>query len=420
MELSTLLIQLIVIITLAHGLGWATRKIHQPYVVGEMIAGIVLGPSVCGWALPTLSQILFRPEQLGPLRALSQIGLIIFMFLVGLEFNPRQIREHAQTIVFTSCASLVVPFISGAALALLLYSRLAGQVPLAHFVLFFATAMSITAFPVLARILAERRQSQTKLGVIALSCAALGDVSAWMLLAAVLLFIRTSGKSVDISLVLAGVVAYIAAMSLGAHRLLRRLNTTYQERGGITPGILATAIIVMLGSSWITEYLGIHALFGAFMAGLVMPKHPAFTRALAEKCAGALTLLLPIYFAFTGLASSIGLIQGAEAWLICGAIAMIAVASKFGAAAMAARLAGQPWHIAGALGTLMNARGLMELIILNIGLEHGIISPALFTMMVLMAVVTTLITTPLLSLFTPPNADETRSDVQPSGKLAPQ
>ncbi len=283
-------------------------------------------------------------------------------------------------------------------LALLLYPRFSNDsVSFAQFALFLGTAMSITAFPVLARILTERKMLRTRLGAVAIACAAVDDVTGWIILAGIVLLIRSGAGATPAWLTIGGVVIYVLAMFTGVRRLLRRLEANFEKKGGLTQDSLAIVLLLVLASSIVTERLGIHALFGAFLMGAIMPKHPGFVHALTEKLNDvAVVLLLPLFFAFNGLRTSIGLVSGAANWLFTFLIIVVAIAGKFGGSTLAARISGMGWREASSLGILMNTRGLMELVLLNIGLDIGVISPALFTMMVLMALVTTFMTSPML------------------------
>lgn len=399
-QITLLLIQIVVILLTARLIGWAFRTIRQPQVVGEMMAGILLGPSLLGWAAPSVSRLLFPANSLPYLSVLSQIGLLIFMFLVGLELNPKLLRKRSHTAVITSHASILVPFFLGALLALYLYPRLSEDgVPFTHFALFVGTAMSITAFPVLARILTERRLLRTSLGGVAIACAAVDDVTAWSILAGVVLLVRATSGSHLLWLTIFGSLAYVAVMLLLGRKALRRLEAKYQRSGEVSKDLIAVILLVVVVSSLATEWLGIHALFGAFLAGAIMPKDAEFVRTLTEKLEDVtVVLLLPLFFAFTGLRTSIGLVSGSQMWFYCAMIITVAVVGKFGGATVAARVSGMGWSEASALGVLMNTRGLVELVVLNIGLDIGVISPALFAMMVIMALTTTFMTTPLLDL----------------------
>ena len=401
--LLLLILQIAVVLVVARAVGGLFRRLHQPQVVGEMAAGILLGPSLLGWVAPGVSATLFPPESLGNLNTLSQVGLIAFMFLVGLELDPRLLRGRGHAAVVTSHASIVVPFCLGTALALFLYPRLSDDgVRFTGFALFMGAAMSVTAFPVLARILTERDQLGTRLGAVAIACAAVDDISAWSILAVVVALVRASAAHTSLWFTLCGSLAYVAVMILVVRPALRGLEAYYHSRGRLTQDALGVILLLALASAWTTEWLGIHALFGAFALGAVMPKDPGFVHDVMEKLEDlVVVLLLPIFFAFTGLRTSIGLVQGGAMWGYFGLVLAVACAGKFGGSAIAARITGLSWREAGGLAILMNTRGLMELVILGIGLDLGAISPALFTIMVMMALVTTAMTTPILELIYP-------------------
>lgn len=403
MHLPTLLMQIAVIVIVARIIGLLFRKIHQPQVVGEMFAGILLGPSLLGWVAPGVSASLFPPESLGLLNALSQIGILLFMFLVGLELNPRLLKERRYVALLISHVSIVVPFFLGALLALYLYPRVSNDgVTFSNFALFLGTAMSITAFPVLARILTEHNMLRTQIGAIAIACAAIGDLTAWCILAAVVLLVRASAVSIPLWLTLAGSVTYALVMLLIARSALQRLVRVYREQGGLGQGMLALILLLALGSAWVTEQLGVHALFGAFLMGAIMPKDSDFVRSLSEKLEDfTVVLLLPLFFAYTGLRTDFGLFSSAQMWIYCGIIIGVAILGKFGGATIAARACGMTWRESSTIGILMNTRGLMELVVLNIGIAIGIISPPMFAMLVVMAFVTTVMTTPLLDWIFP-------------------
>jgi Kef-type K+ transport system membrane component KefB len=398
LHLPILLIQISVILGVSRLVGMIFRKVHQPQVMGEMVAGILLGPSLLGWLAPTISATLFPAETLGYLNALSQVGLLLFMFLIGLELDPELLRGRGHTAVVTSHVSILAPFFLGTLLALFLYPRLSdSSVPFTSFALFIGIAMSITAFPVLARILTERNLLRTKIGSLTITCAAVDDVTGWCILAGVVLLVRAAEQTIPLWATLAGVVLYILVMVFVIRPLMSRLERVYEKRNNLTANVMAFIFLLVLLSSLVTEWLGIHALFGAFLAGAIMPKHHHFVQTLTHKLEDvAVVLLLPLFFAFTGLRTSIGLVSGSEMWLYCGLIILVAIAGKFGGSTLAARVTGTPWREATTLGILMNTRGLMELVVLNIGLDIGILSPTLFTMMVLMALSTTFMTAPLL------------------------
>jgi Kef-type K+ transport system membrane component KefB len=398
MDLLLLILQIIVILGVARLVGLLFRKFRQPQVVGEMAAGILLGPSLLGLVAPGVYSFLFPVESLGYLNAISQIGLLVFMFLIGLELDLNTLRGRGRTTVITSQISIYVPFISGVLLAVFLYPRLSKEgVPFALFAMFLGTAMSITAFPVLARILSERKMLHTQLGAVAIACAAVDDVTGWIILAVLMLLARASETVLPLWATILGVSAYVLIMLYPMQRLMCWIEDYYHERGHLSQGILAIILLFAFGSAWMTEFLGIHALFGAFMAGVIMPRHHGFVHALTEKLNDfTVVFLLPLFFAYTGLRTSVGLLNSPELWLYCFLIILVAVAGKFLGGSLPARATGMSWRDSWALGTLMNTRGLMELVLLNIALDIGLITPTLFTMLVIMALTTTFMTAPVL------------------------
>lgn len=407
--LTLLIAQLVVIITVARLLGLLARKIHQPMVLAELVAGIVLGPSLLGALAPDLEGALFPAASLGLLGLLSQVGLLLFMFLVGLELDLGLLRGRGgRASVLISHTSIVVPFLLGAALALYLYPQFGPDgVAFSSFTLFMGVAMSITAFPALARILTERRLLRTRVGSVTITCAAVDDVIAWCILAFVVSIVRaTALTEAVVTTVLA--VVYTLAMLLLVRPFLARLAARGSNREGMTQNAVAVTFVLLFVSAWITELIGIHALFGAFLMGAIIPRDGGFARVLAEKLEDIVVIvLLPTFFALSGLRTQIGLLDSPAAWLQCALIIAVACLGKFGGSYLAARWTGLGWREATALGLLMNTRGLMELIVLNIGLDLGVISPTLFTMMVLMALVTTFMTTPLLQRVYPPDTRTT-------------
>ena len=403
-DLPLLLVQIIVILVAARLTGVLVRRLGQPQVVGEMIAGIALGPSLLGAQAPQVSALLFPAGSLGFLNTLSQIGLLVFMFLVGLELDPKVVRERGRAALVISHASIVAPFLLGATLAIVLYPTLAGaRVSFTGFALFMGAAMSVTAFPVLARILAERRLMRTPIGAVAIACAAIDDVTAWCILAAVVVIVRATGgvaarAGLPLWVTLGGSAAFVAFMLTAGKRTLLVLETRYAAHGRVTQDMIAALMLATLVSAWITERLGVHALFGAFLVGAVAPKGEGFVHAIIQRFEDVMVvLLLPLFFAFTGLRTEITLIDGASGWLVCALVIAVAVAGKVGGSAIAARATAMPWRDAAVIGVLLNTRGLMELVILNVGLDIGVISRELFAMMVLMALATTFMTTPLVT-----------------------
>jgi Kef-type K+ transport system membrane component KefB len=408
MNLTTLVLQIAVIIVAARVVGVLFRRIHQPQVVGEMVAGILLGPSVLGWAAPQVSTALFPPSTLGYLNALSQVGLILFMFLVGLDLNPTELKRGRHTAILASHVSIVAPFFLATLLALYLYPRLSdASVTFNGFALFMGAAMSITAFPVLARILREEKMQHTTLGSVALACAAVDDVTGWCVLAYIVIVVRAHEISHPLWMTVVGSIGFALVMIYGVRRLLRGFETVFNRQHRLSENLIALAVLLALVSAFVTEWLGVHVLFGAFLMGAIMPKDCAFVRYLTSKLESvAVVLLLPIFFALTGLRTSISLVKGSAMWFCCALIILVAIIGKLGGSMTAARVADMPWREAASLGVLMNTRGLMELIILNIGFDIKVISPAVFSMMVLMALVTTFMTTPLLRWIYPAGSRE--------------
>jgi len=398
-DIKTLLIQISVILITSYAVGWLLSKIHQPQVMGEMVAGVMLGPSLLGWLAPNLSAALFPPESLTLLYSLSHVGLLLFMFMVGLELNTKKLHELGRVAIVISHTSIIVPFVLGALFAFHLYPRIANKsTPFLGFVLFMGVAMSVTAFPVLARILTERNLLGTRLGILTIACAAVGDLTAWCLLAAINAIVRSELSHFSLWQMLAGLALYLGVMLFVLRPIVRNLAARHSGTR-VSDTAIAGILLCILASSLTTEWLGIHALFGAFFAGVMMPKEKVFVEDLKNKFHPlVVVLLIPLFFAFTGLRTSLGLISGTAMIVYCGLLFIVAVAGKFVASMIAARVMGIPWREAAAVGILMNTRGLIELVILNIGLEIEVLTRPLFSMMVLMAIGTTLMTTPLLSL----------------------
>lgn len=397
--LAQLLLQVIVVVTAARLAGALFRRLGQPAVTGEMVAGIVLGPSVAGALWPSTQPFLFPVESMGALRLLSQIGVILYMFVVGIELDLAHLRRRADAALLVSHVSILAPFLLGSTLALALYPTLApAGVSFSSFTLFLGVAMSITAFPVLARILDERQLSRTRLGAIAITCAAVDDVTAWCLLAVVVAVVKAEALTgAAVTVVLAA--AFVALLWLGVRPILgRRIGDQVGDESR-QRALIGLALTFVFSCALATELIGIHALFGAFLAGVAMPEHAAVREFLQRRLeAFSTVVLLPLFFAFTGLRTHIGLLDDGVAWATCAAVIAVAVAGKLGGGMLAARVTGMSWRDSFALGALMNTRGLIELIVLNIGYDLGIISGRIFAMLVLMAVVTTLMTGPLLRL----------------------
>jgi Kef-type K+ transport system membrane component KefB len=394
-SLSHVLVALVTVIVAARCLGALFRRFHQPPVMGEVLAGILLGPSFLGWLAPGVAGALIHPGATPPLGVIAQMGVLLFMFLVGLELDTGLLREKTHSTIAISHTSIAAPFMFGSVLALWLYPIFSSRnVSFTAFALFVGISMSVTAFPVLARILTDRQLQNTRMGTMALTCAAVGDVTAWCLLAFVVGVIQSHMVGAGLTLLLTAL--YVALMFAAVRPLFARLVARWERKPAVDQPVMAIVCIALLLSSLATEYMGIHALFGAFFFGAIIRHDSNVARVLRARLHDfVVVLLLPVFFVFTGLRTQIGLIQGAQ-WLVCAAIILVACAGKFGGSTAAARLTGMSWRDAASLGILMNTRGLMELIVLNVGLDLGVISRQLFAMLVIMAVVTTFATTPIL------------------------
>lgn len=397
--LAVLLAQIATIIFVARVFGWICTKIKQPVVIGEMIAGILLGPSFLGMHFPEFSANLFPKASLGNLQFVSQIGLILFMYIVGMEISLKTLKDKAYDAVIISHASIFVPFTLGMGLSYFLYERFApDNVSFAVFALFTGVAMSITAFPVLARIVQERGINKTKLGTIALTCAAADDVSAWCILAALIAFVK-AGTFINGLFTIAMAIVYVILMVRVVRPFLHRISEKYSSVETVTRPVIAIFFLVLILSAYLAEIIGIHALFGAFMAGAIMPDNEKFRKIFIDKVQDvALVLLLPLFFVFTGLRTQIGLLNDSYLWEITALIIFVAVLGKFAGSTLAAKYVGQNWKDSLSIGALMNTRGLMELVVLNIGYDLGVLSPEIFAMMVIMALVTTCMTGPALDV----------------------
>jgi Kef-type K+ transport system membrane component KefB len=409
----SILIEILVVIGGSRLVGWLFRSIDQPLVIGEIVAGIALGPSLLGWLAPDLSAVLFPASAIPFLNVLSQIGLIFFMFLIGLELDPKYLQGNLKIAVVTSGVSILVPFTLAGILALVIYPIVSdSSVSFTAFALFLGAAMSITAFPVLARIITENNLQNTRLGTLALTCAAVDDVTAWCLLALAIAVTRTNSMAGAIPIIIYSLL-YIGGMLTIGRWLLGRLSTYYDRTGKLSQLMLAAIYMAVVSSALITEAIGIHLIFGAFLMGTVMPKNPGLVREIAQKTEDfVLIFLLPVFFAYSGLKTQVGLLNSLDLWLLCAAILGVAIVGKYFGTYYAARSCQIDRQEAAALGWLMNTRGLTELIVLNIGLELGVISPILFTMLVIMALVTTFMTSPLLEWIYPKKS--IRLDVQPT------
>lgn len=397
-SLSIILLQIIVILITCRIFNWLFTKIGQPSVIGEIIAGIVLGPSIFGYFFPEYAAFLFPPESLNNIALLSQFGLILFMFAIGMELDMKEVRATLKETILISHTSTIVPFAFGMILAYFVYDTYANPgTPFLSFALFIGIAMSITAFPVLARIIQEKGLTKTHLGTISLASAANGDLTAWCLLA-VVVSIAQAGNMISASFTILFSILFIVFMFLVIRPFLRMIGNIYHNNEVIAKGMVAFIFLLLMVSVYCTEILGLHALFGAFITGLIMPSNIKFRKIMTDKVEDlSLSLLLPLFFVSTGLRTQIGLLDNAELWLMCGLFTLVAIAGKFGGAYVSARILGENQKDSLYIGALMNTRGLMELIVLTIGYEMGILPPTIFVMLVLMTLVTTFMTAPLLS-----------------------
>jgi Kef-type K+ transport system membrane component KefB len=397
--LSLLLFQILVIILVSRVFSFLLTKLGQQTVIGEIIAGIVLGPSVLKVFFPHFFQFIFPAESLNTLLFLSQIGLAFFMFIIGMDLDIDVIASKAGDALTVSLASILVPFLLGVGLAYYLYPTFGPSgVGFLAFSLFIGISVSITAFPVLARILQERGMTKTPIGSMAIMSAATNDLMAWCILAAVIAIAKAGGlTSALFTIILA--VLFVVIMLFVIRPLLQKVSANQLKKHEPGKVVVSMAFFILLASAYFTELIGIHALFGAFLAGVIMPHNLVFKQKITEKLEDVSVLvLLPIFFAFTGLRTQMGLLNESSAWTAFGYVLLVAVSGKFLGTAISAKIVGQSWGNSFTLGALMNTRGLMELIVLNIGYDIGILSPEVFAMMVLMALVTTFMTGPLLDL----------------------
>lgn len=392
-SVGLLILQIITIIIVARLVGFLFKKIGQPVVIGEILAGIILGPSLLGSYFPDLSNFLFAKESLGGLQTLSQIGLVLFMFVIGMELNLKVIKNSAYEAVVISHASIVIPFALGVGLAYFIYPFLApANIEFLSFCLFIGISMSITAFPVLARIIQERGIYKTKLGALTITCAAIDDITAWCILAAIIAIVKAGNFMSSIYTIILA-IAYILIMINIVRPFLNKTISSSKSDIALNKTLVVTVFLVFLISAFITETIGIHALFGAFMAGAIMPENPRFRKLFIEKIEDvALVLFLPIFFVISGLKTEIGLLDNVFFWKLTGIIIAVAIAGKFIGSAVAAKFVGHSWKDSLTIGTLMNTRGLMEIVVLNIGYDLGVLNAEIFVMLVLMALTTTFMT----------------------------
>jgi Kef-type K+ transport system membrane component KefB len=401
LEKSLLLLcaDLAIIIASARFFGWLFGKVGQPPVVGEILAGVILGPSLLGRLYPGAIRTMLTPQTTGILAAMAQVGLVLLMLLIGLEFPFDRLRHAARASTSVAVAGIVVPFAASYALAGWLFGLSPAATSEFAFRLFFATAVSITAIPIMGRILIHTRLTKTRMGLTSITAAALDDVLGWILLGAVVSMVTHGGADVGTLMIsLAGVaVLGIAFWALGRFGI-SRLRIRRGRNGGLTPALLAVVLVVTFAAATATNALGVFSIFGGFLCGIA----GSFNRELAEAIEASIgdlvsILFLPIFFVFSGLRTDIGSLgSDPRLWLALAAVIAVACASKFGATSLAARAAGLPWKESLSIGLLMNTRALMALVVINIGADLGVITPAAFFWLIAMALFTTVITTPIL------------------------
>jgi Kef-type K+ transport system membrane component KefB len=391
--------QIAVILAFCHAVGVLGKRLGQPQIVAEMVAGVLLGPSLLGLFWPGLFAKLFPPDTMRVLFPVAQLGLAAYMFVVGLEFRTDIVRRRLRSAVAVSIVGMVAPFVLGAALGWFFHRHTTlfpAKTSLMVAMIFIGASMCITAFPMLARIIHFKKLTGTTMGAVSLGAGAINDAAAWVLLAIVLASI--DGDFSHAALNIGGGVAYVAVTLMGVRPLRARWGRGIELRRAMTEGEFAVCLIVVMLGAWFTEAIGLHAVFGAFVMGVAMPRGYV-TDTLIERIQPlTLALLLPLFFTFSGLNTQMGLLDSGYLWLMAGLVLAVAIGGKGVACWLAARATGVSQREALGIGTLMNVRGLMELIIINIGLQRGIISPALFATLVIMAVVTTVMASPLFEL----------------------
>jgi len=389
-----ILLQLIVILVVVQIFGYLCGRIGQQWVIGEILAGLALGPSLLGAFWPGLKIQLFPAAALPTLQTLGDIGLVLYMFSLGARLDTHLMLRQSRTAIVTSISTILFPLLIGALLGFFLYPGLAGQhANLVSFMLLVGTAMAVTAFPVLARLLAEKDMLGTRVGMLALTCAAIDDVIAWCLLAIVVALIHARGLTS--SLLTIGLTILFIGFMLG---MLRPLLAYVDRRIQSKQVLVALSIILLLLSAYATNAIGIHPVFGAFLMGIILPRRTVFIEQVRSLDQVNNLLFLPLFFVYSGLRTQIGLISAPALWLICLLVLAVACAGKILSGSLSVRWMGESWRESLSLGVLMNTRGLVDLIVLNIGLDLGVLSPTLFAMLVIMAIVTTMMASPLLPL----------------------
>ncbi len=389
-----ILLQLIIILLVVQLFGSLCRSIGQQWVIGEILAGLALGPSLLGALFPEVENALFPTSVLPTLQTLGDIGLVFYMFSLGARLDTHLMLRQSKAAILTSLSGILLPLILGATLAFFLFPGLAGaKATQISFLLMVGTAMAVTAFPVLARFLTERKLLGTRVGMLALTCAAVDDITAWCLLALVISIAQARDlRFVVVTVGLTGL--FIACMLL----IVRPLLVFIDRRIRAKQVLVVLSIILLLFSAFCTNAIGIHPVFGAFLMGIILPRKPVFIELVRSIDQLNGILFLPLYFVYSGLRTQVGLISTPWLWLICLLVLVAACAGKIFGGAFAIRLLGESWHHALSLGVLMNTRGLVELVVLNIGLDLGVLSPTMFTILVIMALATTMMAPPLLTL----------------------
>lgn len=397
--MGLMLLQIIIILIVSKLFGALVAKISQPKVIGEIIAGIILGPSLLGIVSPEMFSFLFPERSISNLQIISQLGLVFFMFIVGMEFEIGRLKKKVLNALIISNTSIIFPYFLGILSSFFLFRYFASdETKFSAFALFIGISVSITAFPVLAKILQERNLTKTNLGAIAVTCAAFNDLTSWCILGLVIAIVK-GGSFIGVLLIIVLTVLFILAMFFAVRPLLERISSSPQEWNNGRKTNLVIVFLVLFSSALLTEVIGIHAIFGAFLAGLIMPDTMGFKEALSRRIEDiSTTILLPVFFAVTGLRMQIGLLNDWFLWAVFGMVVLVAMAGKIGGGAISARITGHSWSDALSIGVLMNTRGLMEIIVLSIGYDLGILSSTLFTIMVLMAITTTMMSGPLLEL----------------------
>lgn len=416
LNLVTLVVQIALVLVVCRVLGELFLKIRQPRVNGEMFAGVLLGPSLLGTVAPHVSSYVFPQQTLEFLNALGQMGVVIYMFLAGLEIDPDELKKQMGAAAVSSFACVLAPFLLAYPLALYLFPHVAPQGTMfLNFTLFLGAATSITAFPMLARILAERGILTSRLGVVSVTAAAVAGVATWLILAYIVLMIKSASAGTALLWTVAGIVAFTVTMFSVIRRPLRGFGTAFQKDGILSDRAMASMMILLVAGGVCTGYLGLHPLFGAFLIGMAMPKDIPFVQYVRGRLETiTLVVLLPLYFAFSGLRTNVLTVKGEQMWLWCAVIIGISLLGKLVAPMLAARATRMPLGESAALGALLNTRGLIALVVFNIGLDLKVISTTLFSMLVMMALVNTVMTTWLLDLFYPARLTESGSVTEPA------